>query len=175
MADKGTRRLGTRALEVDDDVVAFVRLGFGDSHGLRMRSLRFEVAIPNRATLEAALIHGVVGYNRMSGKVAARKLGPLWDDLSYTYLGRDNDAYLGRESDPYLRLWLPHNRQQRNGPHTGLFIHTTEAETADLIERIKKAAKACAATALIRSTGRTPSWSLATPADPAEMLLIWQD
>jgi hypothetical protein len=166
MADHRT----AQRLAVNDDVVAFVRLGFGDSHRLSMRSLNFEVQIPNRATLEAALVHGVVGYNRMSGKKAAQQLCPLWDDLSHTYLGRRND--------PFLRLWLPHTRQQRNGGDNTQNIAATDAETAELITRIRKAAKACTATPLIRSirsVGRTTDWSLQAPPDPAEMLLLWQD
>src|SRR5512138_87730 len=116
-----------RRLGVNDEVVAFVRLGFGDSHDLAMRSLNFEVQIPNRATLQAALVGGVVGYNRMSGRKAAQQLCPLWDDLSHTHLGRN--------SDPFLRLWLPHTRQQRNGGDNSLNVAVTEAETADLIRR----------------------------------------
>jgi hypothetical protein len=167
MPDKSSAGPGKRRLAIDADVVAFVRLGFGDSHRLSMRSLNFEVAVPNRATLESALIDGVVGYNSMSGKVAANVLCPLWDGLS--------DTYLGRNSDPYLRLWLPHTRQQRNGGDDALAIALSATETADLIKQVKEAAKACAATALIRGIGHTATWSREVPAHPAEMLLLWQD
>jgi hypothetical protein len=166
VADDLALRLADRS-DVNDDVVTFVRLGFGDSHRLAMRSLTFEVQIPNLATLEAALVHGVVAYNRMDGTVAAGLLCPLWDDLSSTYLGR--------AGDPFLRLWLPHSRQQRNGGTNTSHLPVTGEETAALIARIRKAAKACAATPLIRGVGRQTRWSLATPADPAQMLLLWQD
>lgn len=151
----------------DSDIVEFVRLGFGDRHGLQVRSLKFEVAIPDRLTLEVALTDGIVSHNQMSGSQAAQQLGPLWDDFGYTILGRD--------SDPLLRLWLPQTQQQRNGGDNALAVPLAGEELHDLATRITHAAKACHATALIRNHDDTAWNTRSSPSErPVQMLLLWQ-
>jgi len=151
-------------------VVQFVRLGYGDHHGLPLYSMDFRIDMPDRATFETCLIDGVVACNHFSGTQVAAAFGPMWDDLSTVTLGRD--------SSPFIQLAIPFTRQQQNGGDNTRAVPLPGADRAALVDSICQAATTCRADAILFASTADPVRHAARrPAVPDKVysLRLWWD
>lgn len=154
----------------DAQVVQFVRLGYGDHHGLTLRSLHFDIDMPDRATFETCLIEAVVACNHFTGAQVAAAYGPMWDDLSTVTVGRD--------ASPFVQLAIPFTRQQQNGGDNALAVPVPDSERAALVDSICQAATSCRADAIMFAGTADPVRHVACrPAPPERVVSIrlWWD
>jgi hypothetical protein len=149
----------------DPQVVQFVRLGYGDKHGLSVRSLDFRINMPDRATLETCLIDAIAGYHHFTGTQVAAALGPMWDNLSTVTVGRDASLF--------IELAIPLNRQQQNGGDNTLSVPIPDAEREALADTICTAATSCRADAILSASTADPvRYAAARPAAPEQVASI---
>jgi hypothetical protein len=86
--------------QVNQDAVDFVKYGYGDSHGLKTRSLDFRTeTFANYETFAAALAM-VPGYNNFDGPAVAKRFKSLWPELM--------SVKFGREGSPVLYVQVPY-------------------------------------------------------------------
>jgi len=150
------------------EFVQYVRLGYGDHHGLSVRSLDFTVDMPDRATFDACLTDAIVAYNHFDGAQVAAAVGPLWPDLSTVTVGRD--------SSPLLRLRIPFTYQQRNGGDDTAATPLDSDERAALIDAVCAAGKACRADAILFTAVDDPQPTTRRPAsDQVATIHLWWD
>lgn len=154
----------------DAQVLQFVRLGYGDHHGLPLRSLRFDIDMPDRATFETCLIDAVVACNHFTGTQVAAAFGPMWDDLSTVTVGRD--------SSPFIELAIPFTRQQQNGDDNTRSVPVPDSERTALVDSICQAAASCRADAILFASTADPVRHVACrPAPPGRVasIRLWWD
>lgn len=152
---------------INADVVQFVRLGYGSSHGLAVSSLSFAVAMPDLPTLETCLTESIGSYNHFNGPAVAAAFAPLWDDLS--------TVFVGRESSPFVQIHVPYTRQQRNGGDNTCAIALEPAEREALINSVIDMGTACHADSILFNTATKPTLSPIQPPvrDLATVWLWW--
>jgi len=154
----------------DPQVVQFVRLGYGDHHGLPLRSLDFRIDMPDRATFETCLIDAVVACNHFTGTQVAAAFGPMWDDLSTVTVGRD--------ASTFIQLAIPLSRQQQNGGDTTRSVPVPDSERTALVDSICHAATSCRADAILFTSTADPVQFVArrpVPPNRVASIRLWWD
>lgn len=108
-------------------LVAFVKLGYGDSFDYPARSLEFRTE--ELSTREAQMVIGLVdSYNNFDGAKVARVIG--------RFDGRVESWEFGREGSPVLYIRLPHHRA---GTPPGQLAPVDPKAHAALVADLRKA------------------------------------
>jgi hypothetical protein len=150
------------------EFVQYVRLGYGDHHGLSVRCLDFTIDMPDRATFEMCLTDAIDAYEHFVGIAVAAAVGPLWLDLSTVSVGRD--------CGPLLRLRIPFTHQQRNGGDSTAATPIDSIERAALIDAVCAAGTACHADTILFTTVDELQPASHRPApDQVATILLWWD
>ena len=149
------------------DVVAFVRLGFGDHHGLAVRSLSFTIDMPDLPTLEACLRDGIGSYARFDTAQLADALAAVWVDVS--------TVTLGRASSPVVEIRIPYTRQQRKGGDNAHSIPLEPGERDAVVDALVAIGQTCHADSIRYTTASQLDPVLQRPAagDVASVRLWW--